>query len=211
MTQPRSNCPNCGAPVQFQWSSSVQTVCTYCHSILVRTDVDLQKVGVVADLPPDSSPIQLRTEGTYKNRAFTVAGRIIYEYDQGTWNEWHIVMNDGSSGWLSDAQDQYAVTFASSQATLPAKAQVEIGSRYSWGGVIYTASTLTEALYRGVEGELPFQYWDKERATFIDLRSPTAAFATLDYSETEPKLYLGEMVEFDDLRLQNLRSFEGWS
>jgi hypothetical protein len=93
VTDRTSNCPNCGAPVSFQWSSSVQTVCPYCKSILVRTDVDLQKVGQVADLPPDSSPIQLMTEGQYGNHSFVVGGRIIYEYEQGAWNEWHFVMN----------------------------------------------------------------------------------------------------------------------
>ena len=45
MSQPVSNCPNCGAKIVFRWSSSVQTVCEYCKSILVRTDVDLKKVG----------------------------------------------------------------------------------------------------------------------------------------------------------------------
>ena len=91
----------------------MQTVCQYCKSILVRTDVDLKKVGQVADLPPDSSPIQLNTEGIYRNKAFVVIGRILYEYDQGGWNEWHIMMNDGSSAWLSDAQNEFAISFAS--------------------------------------------------------------------------------------------------
>ena len=36
-------------------------------------------------------------------------------------------------------------------------------------------------------------------------------FATLDYSDAEPALYLGEFMEFDDLHLKNLRRFEGWS
>ena len=48
MTQPIANCPNCGAKITFRWSSSVQTVCEYCKSILVRTDIDLKKVGQVA-------------------------------------------------------------------------------------------------------------------------------------------------------------------
>jgi len=52
MSQPTGTCPNCGANIVFRWSSSVQTVCEYCKSILVRTDVDLKKVGQVADLPP---------------------------------------------------------------------------------------------------------------------------------------------------------------
>ncbi len=112
MTQPTATCPNCGAQVVFRWSSSVQTVCEYCKSILVRTDVDLKKVGEVADLPPDSSPIQIGTEGSYNHKAFTAIGRIIYEYEQGNWNEWHLMLNDGTSGWLSDAQDEYAISFA---------------------------------------------------------------------------------------------------
>ena len=34
--------------------------------------------------------------------------------------------------------------------------------------------------------------------------------STLDYSDEQPALYLGEFVEFDDLKLKNLRQFEGW-
>ena len=53
MSERVANCPNCGAPIKFLWSSAVQTTCEFCHSILVRRDVDLEKVGVVADLPPE--------------------------------------------------------------------------------------------------------------------------------------------------------------
>ena len=72
-------------------------------------------------------------------------------------------------------------------------------------------SVITQAHFRGVEGELPFQYWDKDEVTFADLRSSSRKFATLDYGDTEPALYLGELVEFEDLKLKNLRQFEGWS
>jgi hypothetical protein len=211
MSQPAGTCPNCGAKIVFRWSSSVQTVCEFCKSILVRTDVDLKKVGQVADLPPASSPIQLNTEGKYRNRAFVAIGRIIYEYDQGTWNEWHIVMNDGASGWLSDAQDEYAVSFAALGRKIPAKSDLGVGKSFTWDNVLYTVTAITNAHYRGVEGELPFQSWDKHQALFADLRSESARFATLDYSDAEAVLYLGDAVEFDDLQLKNLRSFEGWS
>jgi Domain of unknown function (DUF4178) len=211
MTQPSGTCPNCGAKIVFRWSSSVQTVCEYCKSILVRTDVDLQKVGQVADLPPDSSPIQIGTEGTYNHKAFVAIGRIIYEYEQGSWNEWHLMMNDGSSSWLSDAQDEYAVSFGAPGRKVPEVSQCQVGQHFSWDNQQYAVTTITTAHYRGVQGELPFQYWDKEDVVFVDLRSETGKFATLDYSDEKPALYLGEMVEFDDLALKNLRSFEGWS
>jgi hypothetical protein len=209
MTQPSANCPNCGAKITFQWSASVQTVCEYCKSVLVRTDVDLQTVGQVADLPPSGSPIQIGTEGVYGSNSFVTIGRIIYEYDQGSWNEWHLMMNNGSSGWLSEAQDEYAVTFAAPRRQLPAECR--IGQQYTWDKQTYTVSTVTKAHFRGVEGELPFQYWGKADVIFVDLVSLTGKFATIDYSDEAPVLYLGEAVEFETLKLKNLRSFEGWS
>ncbi len=205
------SCPNCGAPIEFRWSSSVQTVCEYCKSIIVRTDVDLKKVGTVADIPDNSSPIQLGTEGKYQKHAFVVAGRIIYDYDQGTWNEWHLVFNDGSSGWLSDAQLLYDISFlAKAREALPRSSEITIGRRYQFDGITYQVTTITIAHYRGVQGELPFQYWDKADVPFIDLRTADGKFATLDYSDDEPLLFTGEAVEFDQLWLTNLRSFEGW-
>jgi len=209
MTQPTANCPNCGAKVTFRWSASVQTVCEYCKSILVRTDVDLKKVGQVADLPPNSSPIQIGTEGVYGSQAFTAIGRIIYEYDLGNWNEWHLMMNNGTSGWLSDAQDDYAITFAAPGRKLPP--QCEIGEQYTWDRQTFGVTTITKAHYRGVEGELPFQYWGKTDVVFVDLMSYSGKFATIDYSDDEPILYLGEHIDFDTLKLKNLRGFEGWS
>jgi hypothetical protein len=210
VTERTSFCPNCGAPVSFRWSSSVQTVCTFCKSILVRTDVDIKRVGQVADLPPDASPIQINTEGTYDNRSFVVVGRIVYQYDQGGWNEWHIVFNDGTDGWLSDAQDEYMISFAKNVPNLPAQNDATLGTNYRWNDIPFTVTSRTLAHYAGVEGELPFQYWDKQDVAFVDLRSHANDFGTLDYSDEQPVLYLGKAVDFDDLRLVNTRKFESW-
>jgi len=209
MSSPQGNCPNCGAPVKFLWSSAVQTTCEFCHSILVRTDVDLKKVGEVADLPPDASPIQIGTEGAYGNKSFVVVGRIIYEYEQGAWNEWHIVYNDGTSGWLADAQLEYDLSWlTAAPEQLPAPARK--GQSFQWQGKNYEVTSVTKAHYKGVQGELPFQYWDKSEMLFADLRTSAGDFATIDYSENPPLLFLGRAVEFDDLHLKNLREFEGW-
>ena len=216
MSTPAANCPSCGAPIQFRWSGAAQTVCPFCHSILVRTDVDVQSVGKVADLPPDPSPIQLLTEGSWQGKQFQVTGRIIYEYEQGGWNEWHIVFSDGRSGWLSDAQLQYAISFRVDPGVpLPAPDAVFRGKTYNFQNVPLEVATMTVAMYKGVEGELPFPYHGptdgKADMLFADLRTSGKSFGTLDYSENPPILFLGEWVEFDDLHLKNLREFEGWT
>jgi hypothetical protein len=211
MSAPVGNCPSCGAPIAFRWSSAVQTTCEFCHSILVRTDVDLKKVGEVADLPADASPIQIGTEGVYLNKGFVVIGRILYEYEQGGWNEWHVVFNDSTSGWLSDAQLEYDVsTLAQSPGFLPAEHELTTGREFTWNGQHYRITSLTKARYKGVQGELPFEYWDKSDLWFADLRTAGGEFATIDYSESPPLLFLGRAVEFDDLHFKNLRLFEGW-
>jgi hypothetical protein len=179
--------------------------------VLVRHDVNLDRVGQVAAIPDDASPIQLGTEGIYRNRAFQVIGRIVYEYEQGRWNEWHLIFSDGQSGWLADAQLEYAVSFLTPPpARLPSDGAVVRGNDFEWNGAVYHVTSITRAHYVGVEGELPFEYWDKQDLTFVDLRSYDARFATIDYSEDPPLLFLGEAVEYDELRLKNVREFEGW-
>lgn len=212
MTSRVSNCPNCGAPVELLWSGAIQTVCSFCRSILVRDYLDLRKVGEVADLPQDSSPIQIRTEGIYKNKPFVIVGRILYEYDQGGWNEWHAVFNDGSSGWISDAQLEYDVSFlVKTPQILPPSGDAYRGKQYVLENIPFQVTSRTAAHYRGVEGELPFEYWDKSDVVFADLRSRDGKFGTIDYTDNPPLLYLGEPAEFKDLHFRNLRQFEGWT
>src|SRR5207302_8130705 len=103
---------------------------------------------------------QINDEAKFGSRAFVVVDRILYEYDQGGWNEWHVMMNDGTSAWLSDGQNEYALSLSSKAQKLPAAAQVHIGEQFICNNQPYTVSVITPAHYRGVEGELPFQYWD---------------------------------------------------
>ena len=210
MSQPSANCSSCGAPVTFRWSSAVQTACPFCQSILVRTDVELKNVGKVGDLPLTPSPISLLTEGAYKGRGFQVIGRLVYEYDDGGWNEWHILFNDGQSGWLSDAQLQYAVSFQQPATKVPEQDKVRRGQTYNFSNIDFTVSTITVAKYKGFEGELPFAFYGIEETVFADLRTPGSQFGTIDYSEDEPLLFLGEWTSFDALQLKGHREFEGW-
>jgi len=206
MSRFSASCPNCGSKIEFLWSGAVQTTCEFCKSILVRTDKDLTKVGEAADLPPDVSPIQIGTEGHFKNKSFQVVGRLVYQWEQGGWNEWHIVFNDGTSGWLSDAQAQFAVTTqVNPTPVMPTQNQAYRGVQLAVAGINYEITSLTRAHYTGTQGELPFQYWDKSDLTFADLSTSDARFGTIDYSEEPPLLFTGEYVEFTDLKLKNLR------
>lgn len=216
MTRHAAECPNCGAPIVFSWSSAVQSVCEHCRSIVVRHDVDLTRVGVVADLPPDPSPIRIGTQGRYRDRAFNVVGRILYEYDEGFWNEWYLTFDGNTDGWLSDAQLEYAVTRAVEGAVrLPPAEDLQPDREVLILDRVYKVTTRTLARYRGVEGQLPFESWQRQDvlldSLFVDLRTVDRDFATIDFSDGVPAIYVGEFVEFDELSLRDLKEFDGWA
>ena len=71
----RAACPNCGAPVEFRSAASAFAVCSYCRSSIVRDGEALQRIGQVAELFDDHSPLQLGVAGQLMGRAFTVVGR----------------------------------------------------------------------------------------------------------------------------------------
>jgi len=166
----------------------------------------------VSDLPPTTSPIQLGTEGKWGKDAFVVVGRIIYAYDRGGWNEWHLRTTSGTSAWLSDAQGDLALsTPAQADVELPAAERLKVGQAYVIDGESFRVATLTRARYVGIEGELPFQTWDRSEALFADLdaEGDEPRFATIDYSDDAPVAYVGTYVELDQLHARNLRQFEG--
>ncbi|HEU4723141.1 MAG TPA: DUF4178 domain-containing protein [Gemmatimonadaceae bacterium] len=215
MTARTASCPKCGATIEFRWSAAVQTVCPYCKAVLVRHDLDLEKVGTVSDLPPTASPIQLGTEGKFGGDAFVVVGRIMYQYERGGWNEWHLLTMRGTSAWLSDAQGDLAIsTPARDPGALPAAADLKVGQSYVLDDTRFRVASLTRARYAGVEGELPFTTWDRSEALFADLDSDGSGdqlrFATIDYSDDTPVAYVGTYVELEQLAARNLRRFEGW-
>src|SRR3954452_18908536 len=208
MTARSAACPNCGATIEFRWSGAVQTVCPYCKAVLVRRDLDLEQVGTVSDLPPTSSPIQLGTEGRFGKEAFVVVGRIISAYERSGWNEWHLSTMGGESAWLSDAQGELAIsTPATSRVELPPADHLRVGQSYSLDGMLFTVASLTRARYAGVEGELPFESWDRSEALFADLDANGAEprFATIDYSDATPVAYVGTYVDLEQLAPRNLR------
>jgi hypothetical protein len=177
---------------------------------VVRHDLDLTRVGEVSDPPPDTSPIQLGTTGRFNNRPFTVIGRIAYEYDEGTWSEWHLLFDDTRTAWLSDAQLRYAVyERVTKQVPVPAAADLHVGTRIRWRGHDLEVATITDARYRGTEGELPFESWDRETERFADLQSSAGELGTIDYTDTPPAVYIGRSMAFAELTLKNLRDVDG--
>jgi hypothetical protein len=208
---PKANCPSCSGPLTFQCSVSLYAVCPFCRSLVLRKDLDVEKVGEVALLADDGTPVQIGTRGKFGGKPFTVVGRLQLEFPSGYWNEWHIDFGGDRTGWLGETQGIYAVTFrVQPREAMPAFKEIAAGKRVQVNGESFDVKDVQSARCVSGEGELPFRFEGGYEAPVVDLGGAGRRFATLDYSEEPPLVFVGENCEFDELQLQNLRNFEGW-
>jgi hypothetical protein len=233
------NCPSCGAEVVFQSNLSVYAVCSYCRSMIVRHDVDVEAIGVMAALPDDMSPLQIGTTGSYKGQKFGIIGRMKIGWEDGVWNEWFLVMDSGQKGWLAEAQGSYAISFEvdeplnrnmqealdqiaasfhGSDKERDAKGREQaadqrlpaLGSRVVLKDRNYKIVDIKQATCLGSEGELPLLAPTGRMTLSIDLLGPDGEFGGIEISDGKPRVFLGQYVEWDEMRCQNLRELEGW-
>jgi DNA-directed RNA polymerase subunit RPC12/RpoP len=221
------NCPSCGAEVLFQSSLSVYAVCRYCSSMIVRHDVDVESIGTMAALPDDMSPLQIGTGGIYKGRLFGIIGRMKIGWEDGFWNEWFLVMDDGQKGWLAEAQGVYAISFEIDEPLDPKteddlnrrvdsfqdgsqKKRPALGSYLTLNNQKFKVADIKQATCLGSEGELPFTAPQGRKTLSIDLLGSNGEFGSIELLDGKQRIYLGDYVEWDEMHCQNLRALEGW-
>lgn len=198
-------CPGCGAPVQFKSAASVMAVCEYCKTTVLKDVGSVRDLGKMSDVLEDYSPLQIGTSGSVSAGAFSLVGRIQYQYTDGYWNEWYALFEDGRAGWLSDASGQYALTFAETvPGELPPFESLRPGRPFNHAGMVYAASDVRTARCTAGQGELPFQVGQGYLARVADFRAGDR-FLSLDYSDAQARVYAGGALGLADFKPQLLR------
>ena len=228
----RAPCPGCGAPVNFLSAQFTHAVCSYCQSTVVRSGDKLARIGKMAELFDDHSPLQLQASGVWNRAgvktAFTLVGRLQYKYGEGTWTEWHAVLVDGSSAYLSEDNGSYVFTTPlAAQQDVPEAAGFQLGKSMRLNGRAFSvASNQTVALI-SAQGELPhlpklgvpFEVVELRSqgdglgiglgiGSGIDVGAGAGEVLSIDYGTQPPTLSMGGAVLLEDLQLAGLKRSE---
>ncbi|MFY9476591.1 MAG: DUF4178 domain-containing protein [Aquabacterium sp.] len=203
----RALCSFCGAPVEFRSADSPMAVCSYCRSTLLRDGDTLRRIGQVADLFDDHSPLQLGVAGRYQGEPFMLVGRAQMAYDEGVWNEWHALFDNGRSGWLSEDNGQHVFAFEQpARSALPEHwARVAPGQAVFIDQAPWVVASVAMARVQAAEGELAFVPDFKQAHTVLELRDTQGQVLSIDDSETPPRRFVGRAVALPDLALSGLR------
>jgi hypothetical protein len=195
-------------------SSSVTEVCSYCGTTVARQDKTgqeaLQNLGKISALVEDGSPLCLGAHGTYMGQRFELVGRLQVEQETGYWNEWFLHFPGGGTSWLGEALGQYFMTTQVLDEKVAAPRNLHAGASYKLGGKRYTVTEVRTARATGGEGELPFVVGQGYELPYADLRGSDSSFATFDYSEDPPLVFVGKCVSWDELAMKEHRVFDGW-
>jgi hypothetical protein len=202
-------CPSCGADLPFRSSVSVYAVCASCGSTVVRTDLAVEAIGIMATLPDEITPLQIGARLAWQGRHFTLLGRLRIGWEDGAWTEWFMDDGAASQAWLTEAQGLLAVSVE--QDVPPALAAApSLGEVVMLGSTGFRVADIKRGTCLGSEGELPFAAPKGRIATYIDMVGQTAGFAGLEESEDGRRLYTGTYVPFERLGFTGLRDVEGW-
>lgn len=204
-------CPSCGATVEFKSKASAFGVCQFCKSTLVRQDLKLEVIGKMAELQEDLSPLQIGTRGRYQQKSFEVIGRMRLAWKDGFWNEWYVVFNGDKTGWIAEAQGTWAMsTEITPLPQLPNVDEIKRDDYYQIAGRPFQVMDLKIAHCLGSEGELPIAAVTNRSGKSVDLIGQENRFASIEYSEKETRLFVGEYIDFDAFEFSNLRPLYGW-
>ena len=202
----RAPCPGCGAPVEFRSAQSTHAVCGFCKSTVVRSGDTLARVGKMAELFDDHSPLQLMASGKWKGRTFTLVGRLQYRSGSGTWTEWSAVFDDGSAGVLGEDNGAYVFSLpVKVQRELPEASQFRVGATTAIEGKPFNIASNEQVALISAQGELPRLPPLDTPFPMVELRNAQGEVLSIDYSMRPPVVARGEAVLLEELKLSGLR------
>ena len=178
-----AHCPACGAIVEFHVSSSLVTICQYCHSAIARGDKQLEDLGKVADLVQTQSPLRIGLSGLLDGKSYQIVGRVQYQHPAGGVCGMNGIWRWGGNrwGWLAEAQGRFYVTFGvrfGGEAAIPTFEQLQVGQAYNLGpkiGVLKVGEK-NEGVAASAEGEIPWQFRPGAPMRFADLYGAAGKF-----------------------------------
>jgi hypothetical protein len=185
-------------------------VCSYCKSAVARGDRSVEDLGKVADLVETGAVLRVGLTGKFDGRKFQLTGRVQLQHEAGgVWDEWYASFGSDQWGWLSEAQGRYYMLFSQpSGEHLPEFNELAPGEEVHLNeeSTRFVVAETGTAAARGAEGEIPYRLVPGSTYLFADLSGPDGEFATLDYSEVPPFLYVGREITLDDLGIpENIR------
>lgn len=196
------NCPNCGAPLQLESRFTTIVVCQYCGTTSYVRDEGLDPTGKMAKLVDYASRLKVGREGTIRGRGFRTLGRVRYQYEDGTWDEWYLQFDDGQPAWLSEDEGEYVLLFKKRLTSpLPPWDAIRVGGFLPVDNDRVFVSEKGTGRVAGAEGELSMVAAPGRAFQYVDGNASGKAVGIV-FTENAINFSQGEPLEFQDIQVK---------
>ncbi|MBC7661978.1 MAG: DUF4178 domain-containing protein [Chitinophagaceae bacterium] len=189
--------------------------CLFCKNTLLF-DKDWKVFGKVAELPPEITPLQVGTNGTFLNEVLTIIGRRRMRWTDGYWTEWYASFSKGKGAWIAEAQGLWMIAYpVETEMSRGEFEALTVASSVKAAGKQFAVNDIKIAKCLGSEGELPVISSPNEELKSIDASNTNGDFLSLESGQDEHgksrvSAYVGRYVAFGDFHFKNLRHLDGW-
>jgi hypothetical protein len=175
-------------------------VCKYCAQTSYINANSLEAIGKQIRLADYGSILAVGKRGKLKGQGFTVLGRLRFDYEDGFWDEWLIVMDAATDKecWLQEDEGEFILfTKQPLMGPPPVFEITKVGTTLTLNNQSVFVTEKNRAVVNGSEGELPFRVVRGEKADFIDgITNGTPV--SLEYMPGETAFNIGESIVIKD-------------
>ncbi|MDJ1468783.1 DUF4178 domain-containing protein [Xanthocytophaga flava] len=168
MPLPSLNCPSCGSMLELKYRHSKMVVCKYCGQTSYLNVDSIFTVGSPILLVDYGSVLSVGKRGKIKNKPFEVIGRLRFDYEDGFWDEWLILMDNETELWLQEDEGEFVLFRKKSLSDPLQYTSLIVGSITTIDIENVFLTEKNKAVINGGEGELPFQVVAGEKADYVD-------------------------------------------
>ena len=206
-------CPGCGATSEVVSPAIQQITCPYCESIYTWDHELTKDSGKKSKLIPPHSGLSISAQVQYKNKTYSVIGRVQYGYSHssgvttGVWDEWYLT-SGSTELWITEDSGTFSVEELVMEANEVGK--LSTGDSFELQGNSYLISETGNVQCMGTAGMLPFQILPQESYYYADAirkESSKNEILTIEYDEDTPSFYRGFKIESSELKYEREESF----
>lgn len=196
-------CLSCGGEIEIKNRFTHLAVCDYCGSAIVTDEKAARIAGKMSVLALTDGPLYTTGQGSVKGKRFTVQGRVRYAYSDGCWDEWFLLYEDGSQGWISEDSGNMILEHLSSIKN-PGFSfdQLDPGKNIKMQDKSYQVKEKNTAECESAEGQLPFPVVPGEKVPYVDLQESEGGLGSIEFDEDGIKVFLGEAISPSDIKME---------
>jgi hypothetical protein len=176
-------------------------VCGYCQTVVAKKGLNLEAHGKIGAIVDTDSPLQLNAEGRIGRVGYRVVGHLQKDHGAGPWDEWYVELDDGRTGWLSEAEGAFYFLLGNDSEPGLSFEDFTPGHRFSLKGHRFVVEERGHGRVVAAAGQLPSDVDPSADSYYVDATGPGGVFATLDFGTgtTDPEVFIGRRMKLEEL------------